>query len=279
MIWNDFSAAEGIAIERADGERLRSLSASSISRLLTCPEQFRQSYILGRWPPANGNTVLGNAYHSARQTNYEQKIYSGHDLPWKEVGDAYHAGWKKAASEEVVWRDADQNELYWLGFEMSRLYHVHVSPNVQPVAVEEWFELEVPGVPVPVRGKIDVRDAGAMIDTKTDAKGAKQPQPGWRPQAYIYCAARPGYDFEWHVHSKGGKLLIWTPQSPGAAGLHFANTRARRTAAETMVRHAWQLLVHLYTSYGIDDVWPGNGLVHGFACKFCFYKSKCAYWV
>ena len=45
-----------------------------------------------------------------------------------------------------------------------------------------------------------------MIDTKTDAQGAKTPKPDWRPQGFIYCAARPDYAFEWHVHSKGGKI-------------------------------------------------------------------------
>jgi len=278
-VWADFAETETTEIIRHDGEPLYQLSASSISTLLTCPEKFRISYLHGIWPKSSGATVLGNAYHHARQVNYEQKVFSGADLPPQAIGAAYDEGWQNAVSDEIQWRDSDPLELWALGKRMALQYHEKISPSVVPVAVEERFKLEIPGVGVPVVGRIDVRDATTMIDTKTQDKGAKKPEPGWRPQAFLYCAARPGYDFEWHVHAKSGQTVIWTPRMKDAKGLRFANTSARRHAAEQIARHAWGLLVHLYDSYGIQQPWPAHGLVHGFACKWCSYKGRCWGWV
>lgn len=275
--WDDFAAVPDVEIVRADGTTLHTLSASAISRLLTCPEQYRQSYMLGNWPRPLWFTVLGSAYHHARRINYEQKVFSGEDLPIDEVLTAYAEGWIHALRDDIQWRDQDSAEAFSIGADMTRVYHEKVSPTVKPVAVEERFELKVPGVPLLVKGVIDVRDERmVLIDTKTQDKGAKQPKPDWRPQAFIYCAARPGYDFEWHVQSRGN-LACWTPLN--APQLRMANTAPRRRAAERLVQHAYSLLVDLYGRYGLDEPWPGNGLVHGFACKGCSYRSRCFWWL
>lgn len=279
MSHDDFSRPPVLELEREGGDPLRTLSPSAISTLLTCPEKYRQGYMLGNWAKPSGHTVLGNAYHHARRRNYEQKVYSGEDLPMEELLDAYDQGWTLAVErDEVAWRDLDPDATYQLGVAMSRKYHETVSPLVTPVGVEERLEFSVDGVPLVIRGVVDVRTAEmTILDTKTDAKGAKQPKPEWRPQAMIYLAAWPEYDFEWHVHSKGGKLDIWTPRQ--SKELRWSNTNGRRRAAEMIVAQAWNTLSDLYERYGIHHPWPGNGLVHGFACKGCTHRARCPWWL
>jgi hypothetical protein len=258
----------------AAGEAIRSLSPSAISKLLLCPEQFRRSYMLGDWGVTNAAAVLGDAYHFARRANYEQKVWSGHDLSLSDLLDAYARGWQRAVDRDVTWRNDDPEATYTLGREMAETYHVKVSPHVQPVAVEEKFRLEVRGAPIKVIGVVDVRDDdGDIIDTKTANKGAKSPMPHWRVQALIYMAAYETYDFTWHVHSKTGKQLIWTPAQ--SSSLRLGNTPGRRRAAVHLIEQAWHTLVHLYRTYGIGQTWPGTGLVSMYACKSCSYRGRC----
>src|SRR5262245_25825363 len=189
----DFASAGPLlgGLERADGTWLNTLSASSISTLLTCPEQFRLSYLLLRWPKASAATVLGQAYHYALQRNFEQKVFSGKDLPVGDVLAAYDRGWGLALDrDDVWWKQDDPAATKTLGAEMVKIYHRLLSPTVQPVGVEERFERPISGVPLPLVGRVDLHTADHVIlDRKTAKTGATQPKPEWRVQALVYMAA------------------------------------------------------------------------------------------
>lgn len=264
-------------LERADGKYLNSLSASSISMLLTCPEKFRLSYLLQRWPKANAATTLGSAYHHALQRNFEQKVFTHADLSMADVFAAYDEGWGKALdTEDIWWRDDDPGKTKTLGAEMLRIYHSKLSPTVQPIAVEEFFEQPIPGVPIPLIGRIDLMEQGRIIDRKTAKTGATKAQPEWRVQAFCYFAAYPHMDFGWHVQSKEGKLRTYGFDK--YPGLLLAQTPGKARAARLLVLRAWEMLTDFYTRYGLDQPWPGVALAHPYACSNCSHRSGCVWW-
>lgn len=283
---SDFSAGGALlgGVERSDGTYLNTLSASSISTLLTCPEQFRLSYLLQRWGRKNAALQLGNAYHYALQKNFEQKVFSREDMDLDALQAAYEEGWAKALEEgEVSWRDDDPGATKTLGFEMLRVYIRTLAREVHPIAVEERFEIPIPDVPVPLVGRIDLLDGGIpgrirtrIIDRKTDRQGVTKMRPEWRVQALCYFAGFPKYDFAWHVQSKQGTLRTYGPERN--VGLVLYNTPGKQKAARLLVQRAWDTLTDYYERYGLEQPWPGVALAHPYACFSCSHRSGCVWW-
>jgi hypothetical protein len=276
---DDFATGGGNlfgGVERVDGKFLNTLSASSISTLMTCPEKFRLSYLLLKWPKASSATTLGHAYHYALQRNFEQKVYSQKDLPIADVLDAYDEGWGQALDQDINWRDDDQGAIKTLGAEMLRGYHAKLSPTVQPIAVEEYFERLIPGVPVPLIGRIDLMAEGMIVDRKTDKQGATKARPEWRVQALCYLSAFPGQNFAWHVQSKNGALRTYGPDKNPGLLLH--NTPGTQRTAQRLVVSAWEMLSDYYARYGLEQPWPGVALTHPYACFGCSHRQKCVWW-
>lgn len=274
----DFASGGSLlgGLERADGTYLNTLSASSIAKLMTCPEQFRLSYLLQRWGKASAATTLGNAYHYALQRNFEQKMFSDEDLPIRDVLDAYEEGWGKALDEDIAWKKDDPGATKTLGMEMLKKYHYQLSPTVHPVAVEERFEIPVPGVSLPLVGRIDVLEPGRILDRKTAKQGATKASPEWRVQGLVYMAAYPKHDFAWHVQSKQGSLRCYGPEK--YKGLTLFNTPGKQRTARKVVLAAWEMLQDYYDRYGLDQPWPGVALVHPYACMSCSHRSGCVWW-
>ena len=74
--------------------------------------------------------------------------------------------------DEILWpegKDARSGKVEMIddGTRLAGLYHQTLAPPVQPVAVEEWFEYQIPGFPQHVKGQLDVRTSGHILDTKT----------------------------------------------------------------------------------------------------------------
>lgn len=256
---------------------LQTLSPSAIKTFLGCPERFRRSYLKREWEPMGAALLLGRAYHHARQHNYEQKIWSGEDLPVRDVLQAFHAGWERELNHDVKWKKTDKPEmLRQIGAQMTEVYHRQISPTVHPVAVEERFHVEIPGVGVPFVGRVDVRTAeGRILDTKTSTKPKTEPEAEWRIQAMGYMAALPAYDFAWHVQTKDKGFPVNTPATHPK--LLMVNTPSRRAAAALLVRTVWTQVSALYAEYGVDEPWSGAGL-SGFSCRICPFWSTCPYW-
>jgi len=267
---------------RARGDAINSLSPTAVATFLTCPEKYRQSYLLGNWGPTYPAMVLGSAYHHALRMNDEQKQWSGTDVGLAELATFYEDGWNQAASSNgIEWGKADADEVYDLGWRMALSYFQSVSCDVFPVGVEERVWWRVDGVPVPIVGYLDVRHEHdgqrRIIDRKTiDKTGRMQsPKPSWRVQALIYMTAFASFDFEWHVHGKDAPGRVLTPT--GTPSLLLRNTRARRETAETLVRMAWTQMEELSGRYGHGQPWPG-AIVQGDTCGRCSYRRRCYWW-
>ena len=172
------------------------LSASSLSMLERCPEQWRQRYVLGKKEPPSGAMLWGTADGRAHaEANFNQKIESHEDRPVEEVREAFasildeevdsHGG-----ASEVDWRDDDPAKVKDQGVNLVAHYHKQVSPRVQPTATEERYSLEIPDVPVPFIGYIDVSTKAYTIERKTARGSSKVIPPQYMLQTLGYAHAR-----------------------------------------------------------------------------------------
>jgi hypothetical protein len=221
--------------------------------------------------------VAGTADHKAIAANFAHKIETTEDLPVGEVVESYvqHleeeveylGGPDSFDSDNAVkeYDDARKN-----GSKLVRAYREIACPSITPISVEEEFSLDVPGIPVPLIGYIDLRTTTTMVDRKTAKRAPRGIQPEWRFQANVY-QLRHKMPFEWHVSVHGA-----TPQV-----LINDDLRIPYAAPEHTIRFASQVvgnLGFLYQRYGPDEPWPTNGTMHQWACGYCGYKANCAAW-
>lgn len=261
-----------------------------------CPEQWRQRYVLGRKTPPAAAMIAGRADHTAIEHSMVQKIETHEDLPVGEVQEMFATIFDQELEESGGFREvevrngseilkgkaeklAQLGKIKDSGVKYVAGYHTQVSPHVQPIAVEEEFDLRVADLPVRVTGRIDLvaappttPSASVIIDRKRTGRASATPQPEWKIQAGIYQLARP-LPHEWHitVTQGAGRYLLPT----GGKDDPLTQPVGSRLKAERTLAHIVGEVGYYYRRYGPDDNWPARGLLHPWACGFCGYKPGC----
>lgn len=253
------------------------LSASQLSMLARCPEQYRQRYVLGKKERPGSALIIGSADHAAHEHNFRQKIESKLDLPLAEIEDVYAQAYDDAidragGESEVAWGDDNYSKAKDSGAGLVRLYHSTISPGMVPLDVEKKIELAIPMLPVPVIGYVDLETSAAIFERKTTKRAEKDLKGDWRLQGMVYRAAL-GKPVHWHVSVRKATPEILTPATHpnlqlATGGLDLARKYVGRLA---------QQLHALWLMHGPDEVWPG-AITHPWACGFCGYRNDCRWW-
>lgn len=287
-----------------------------MAKFQRCPEQWRRQYLLGQWDRSGAFAVMGAAVHESAETNYRQKAFTQHDLDVEDVELAYAEAFdnevdEKGGPSEIDWvvgsgkyeRTLRPGQAKDNGVSLVRKYHTVVAPTVMPVASEEWFRIDVPGVPVPIRGKIDLiqGDMEGVPFRKEDLKfgrNAKESaEASWRLQALTYMLVNEttdregnvvtpgigGLPFGWQTGTWGSSRtepkVFWPENSPGLLIPFEATTTL---LAQTHIRTTVHNMLSLNERYGPDEPWPTPALMHTWACSYCpFHPSnggKCYWW-
>lgn len=289
---------------------ISSLSPSSINKFQRCAEQWRRQYLLGQWDPPSASSVVGSAVHASAQVNYQYKARTGIDLTANDIDLAYLEAFDQEIEDaggprEIDWHMRLGKDRVNLspslakdrGGPLARVYHQDIARNVQPVAAEEWFSIEVPGVPVRVRGKIDLITPSEKTDIKFGASAKKKPEASWQLQANTYMLADATTDrdgnvrvgnighlpFTWHTGSWGGVRSapkVLTPDNSPELRMHRTERMARVTQA--MIRATADSMIAYYTQFGADNPWPTTALQHTWACNYCTFHpghgGNCFWW-
>ena len=166
------------------------LSHTQISMLLRCSEEYRRSYIEREPRPLVPPIVLGQSYHRALEFGLKARITDGTELSMAEIRQVAGDAWQMAtAGEEIAWNGQKPEELCDQAATLAALYWEQVAPGVTPQAVEVGFEVEVPGVDVPLVGVIDLVDDGTLVDHKTASRawGQYRADGDIQAAAYVYA--------------------------------------------------------------------------------------------
>jgi PD-(D/E)XK nuclease superfamily len=251
------------------------LSASSLAKAATCPEQWRRKYLLREPEKVYYEMFLGNVVHAAAEENWFYKMGTGKNLDLRELGIEYEKLWDRQLEKSPPdWMDKDPDQILETGLNMIVAYHEAVADKVTPVKVEERFEESIEGVPVPIIGYMDVVTPDRVIDQKTSKKRVREANANWRFQARVYelVADLPT---EWHVVTNQAEPKVYTAEEE--PGLYMSKGNADATI--TMIKQITERLNDFYTRYGPDNPWPTDGVFHPWVCGRCFAKNNgCPAW-
>lgn len=270
--------------------QIERLSATGMKMFLRCTEQYRQRYILGSKKPPSLAMLTGRADHQAIEHSMRQKIETWTDLPVGEVVDRYvHVVETEVEEAGGINELEDRPDV--TTWDMARTrgvdgvtkYHRTISPQVQPVEVEEEFSIEVPGLPVPVIGYVDLVAVASdlsgggetIIDRKTSGRSVSKIAHDWRFQGRIYQLHRP-VPHHWHVTVLSKRGVRAELQPPGQHVLEPPKDGGRAIAKQLAM--IGLQIGSLYQRYGPDEPWPASGVTHPFACDYCGWRDDCWYW-
>lgn len=244
------------------------LSYSSIQLYLTCPENWRRKYVEKQPQPSSPALVFGSAMHTAIES-----VVTG-EMPT--LPEAWKTAWTaQVESESNVDWGGDTPEHHFneglriLGSDDVQAMIGDVKPLVDEngAFVERKVTLEVPGVPVPIIGYIDIVGAdGVPGDFKTSKNRWSQDkaQSELQPLFYLAALSQAGVDI------------------PDLAFRHYIITKAKTPVAQVLEHtHTWSEIFWLFESIqrvwkGIEaEVYPMNP--NGWLCgpKYCAYWSEC----
>jgi hypothetical protein len=262
------------------------LSATQLSMLERCPEQYRHRYVLGKKEPPSVSLVWGTTDGVAHGINFQQKIETGQDLPTAMMRDITasvlddqvesHGG-----AGEIDWRDDKPGDVKDKAVALVAHYHETVSPAVQPTAVEEEIRLTIDGVPVPYIGYVDVSTATESLERKTASQSSKKIPPQYHVQALGYALARR-LPVDMHISTRTLKPAVYTPATPDCDQLRLPFDDGTADRAERMIRARAAMLLALCDKFGPDAPWPdGAGTMawHVAVCDLCGFRDNgCVYW-
>lgn len=150
------------------------ISHSQIQMFLKCGEQYRQRYIDGKIVPPSAALVRGKCGHHANEINFSQKIETRTDLPIDDVKDAFSDAWERE-KYAIAWTEKDLNgdspsvasgKVKDQGIALVEIFQKEQAPLIQPVAVEQTFDVHFDG-PFPkltgIMDRIDEDEAIAEV--------------------------------------------------------------------------------------------------------------------
>lgn len=257
--------------------------------------------MLGRKIPPNLNLLVGSADHEAIQVNMAQKVESYRDLPVKEVAERFGESLERKVEESgglaeievkegprIVTDKVAKQRLYDVQRSDGHLpvvaYHQKVGMGLQPELVEHKFSVEVPHVPVPLIGYIDLvatpvqqtmlEQTRTIIERKRRFSSRRKPEPEWTMQGEVYQLAVPApYDFHISALNKAS-VSILTPAS-------VEELRVPLAPRERSLRLVEQIVAEIgfyYRRFGPDEPWPAKGKLHPWACNYCGFREGCWGW-
>lgn len=257
------------------------LSASSITQLLRCPEQFRQYRFLGKKQRPGGVQLAGRADSEALALHFGKQVEDGIGLTVEDVQDAYATAFNREVNEvgvsEIDWRGdpfKTRGKLLDNGAYLTGLYRKQVAPEVVPIASELKFQVHQPNWIVPIVGYLDVETETRIIERKSMGRTESKPKGDWIAQGHIYQLTMQK-DLAWHLSVRNENKLKQAVYGEQAAFTLERNVQRDRMT-DLMVTQAMETIKHLYTVYGPDNVWPG-ALTHPWACQYCGYSNNCSW--
>ena len=280
---SDFMAAP--AQEKPWPAEITHLSQSSIGMLFRCARQFERRYLHHEKERPGEAIVIGSIFHESIDFNYAQKIASHEDLPLSEIITYLN----DAAVPKVIEQEGGVDNIRWdttpdvARSDAERLtaaYAQAVVPRIQPIGREFKFDLDVPGVPVPIIGYVDVWETGRTIDTKTGKQAMSKVKPSWRLQGSLYAWAT-GRPTEFHSISRAKQPRIVTALESEDMVVDVPTEQQGGHMAH-LFRLAAAMISFYYDQFG-NEGWPSNGAVPDFTrnmlpCDFCGWRKGCPAW-
>jgi hypothetical protein len=258
-------------------KEIQHLSPSSIKKFQECPDKWRKHYLLREREITQGFWLFqGSTNHRSIDWALKEKMTTGKLPEVKQVLDRFDHEWtmeleQRGGVEALEWRETTPGEAKDQTAGLVRAY-MPIAGMLDPIALEQKWEIEVPHVPVPLMGYIDIELEDRLIDRKDVARRERKPKPDWIMQGGIYTAVK-GKPIDFHVSTKTKMPMVYTPGVDPELAMPAWSTQRMHLYVQRVAR----AISTMYTQYGPHEVWPGATL-HPFACDYCGLRANCAWW-
>lgn len=239
------------------------LSASSLATFMLCPEQFRLERVLKMRSKQGLSGFVGTVHHGA----VERLLASKESWPTVQGGDmadAYKSSWDAAIEEEEPEWEITPDKVAANGLKMLESFVDTVYETINPKFVELEVDETIPGIPVPLVGRIDVAEDERTIELKTAKQKVSVPKAKWVAQQRIY-----------QLFTDLPVDFIVTTRQVTPVTYHPGNMETLRLEVgdpDVTVRSivmAVEQMSDLYARYGPNETWPLQGLLHEYQCRYC----------
>jgi len=180
---------------------IKSVSPSAVATFSKCGEQYRRRYIEGEKIPPGVPAHVGTGVHGAAEVNHKKKAKTAQDEPPDVIKDAAAEKYKKSLQNGVYLTPEEQGQKKKLLSEgqdmavaLAGLYRESLAPQIQPLYVEKFVNIEVDELPVPILGVLDVATNDWLPDIKATKKSWNQNQVDGSPQLAVYRRGRMELD-------------------------------------------------------------------------------------
>ena len=229
------------------------LSYSSIHSYQMCPRGWKYHYV-DKLPTKTGTAlVFGSAFHEAAEDYVRQRAISDELVP-EPLCTYWRRHWSKQLEkngiDNIDWRDETPESMEKLGISILSSPEVIETLNgLAPLVtgdhihIEDYITLNVPGVPIPVVGYIDIITAdGVAGDFKTSSRKWYASRADGEQQAAFYLAAlnqagsplQADNPFRYYVFTKTKK--------PAAQTIETTRTPGELLWLLDMIRSVWEAI-------------------------------------
>lgn len=264
------------------------LSPTQLKMASRCLEQYRRRYVKGIKDAPAGALIWGRSDHATIEVTMREKLTKGEHLSVPDTVDLFAATLEREVNEsggvaEVDWGNEKGEKVpaekgyaqaMDVGTRLVGAYREQVAPTIVPVTIEEPFEVQVPGIGVPVAGYIDLigrQDrTPRLIERKTTARNTVSGE--WKVQTRVMQLARPyESDIQLSLKQKTPRVV---------AGVHLSKPMPA-AAVHAQIQRIVAEIALCWARYGPDEPWP-DAIGRGSACDWCAWGPNrlgdCAWW-
>ena len=265
-------------------EQIDHLSYSSITTYQMCPRSWRFHYLERVQTPTSPALIFGSAFHDAIEG------YLGTGKNQNPLVEFWKQSWmlqlERNAENGINWGRDSEESMADLGVKMfsdpdtialvDSLKPLVLEDQEPQVQIERRIELQVPGVPVPIVGYIDLIEAdGVVCDFKTSARSWDQKKADFELQPIFYLAAlnQAGY-----LKTFGGL----PPKLHGWPFRHYCFIKTKKP--QVQIWESYRTIGQMFWLFGlIKETWeainagafPPNTTTFKCSPKYCEYWGIC----
>ncbi len=250
------------------------LSISSISTYIDCGLLYRFSRIDKLRPEFKADVLIfGSVIHRILEIFY-QGFLEGYKISLQELSDLFETHWRESVNETVRFtKNNDYDSMLELGINVLKTwYDSQPGGQYRLFAVEEPFSFNVPGVPIPIIGGMDLIEqdpSGTIIitDHKNAAKAMPEKDVHNNQQLTVYQMAAKANGFIGRNIVLKFDCLIKT-KTPKFEQYYTTRSKNDEQRMIRKIQSVWE---------GISkEVFIPNDL--SWKCNNCSFKTACNEW-
>ena len=251
-------------------------SYSAMTGFHDCPRKWSYSHLI-KAPRefVSSSLLLGGAIHTALEAVHLMRL-SNQPASVDEAVGVFRDHWDmESEGREIRFnKGEDRALLHGVAREMIRLYVEECLPQMgQILGIEESVRVEIPGMSVPVVGRIDTLveapDALLVVDAKTSKAAFKNEKvPQATSQLALYASALGPLAAQFGKPVRGRLNVFRKLKKPRIETVDIDLSAADLSGVHRRLRDTWTLVraAHASESYPANPSWM---------CRQCPYQARC----